>query len=170
MTINPEIFFYLFGVLTIAPAVAIIFTRTLMNAALLLIFCFLGIAGLFVLMQAEFIAVTQIVVYAGGILILIIFGVMLTPKVSGGNKIRNNENIFAGLLVLSGWAVLLAALLKGYQGQPVLQGQQSGNEIKNVGILLMSDNLMAFELSAVLLLAALVGAAMIASNFKRETE
>ena len=72
--------FYVFVFIIIAASLLIIFTRNVMHAVFSTMLVFLGIAGLYVLMQAEFIAATQIMVYVGGVLVLLIFGVMLTTR------------------------------------------------------------------------------------------
>ena len=76
------ILFYVFAVLTVVSAFAVVFARSLIYSAFSLLFTFMGVAGLYVLLSADFIAVAQIMVYIGGILILLVFGVMLTRHVT----------------------------------------------------------------------------------------
>jgi len=78
----PELIFLLFTLLTLGSAVAILLTRNVMYAAFFLLLTLLGVAGLFVLAGADFLAVAQIMIYVGGVLVLIMFGVMLTQNKS----------------------------------------------------------------------------------------
>src|SRR5687768_1114862 len=91
--------FYAFEFLAAASAASILFVKNVFYGALLLIICLLSIAGIYVISHAEFIAVTQILIYAGGILVLIIFGIMLTTRISGKPLVVKNNNWFAGSLV-----------------------------------------------------------------------
>ncbi len=102
--------FYFFEVVAAISAISIIFIRHVFQGALLFIVCLVAIAGIYVLAFAEFIAVVQILVYAGGILVLIIFGIMLTSKISGKPLVVTNSNLFAGILVGFFFATLLISL------------------------------------------------------------
>ena len=76
-----DIVFYVFAVITVVSAFVVVFSRNIMYAAFSLLFTFFGVAGLYVLLSADFLAVTQILIYVGGILVLLLFGVMLTNNV-----------------------------------------------------------------------------------------
>lgn len=168
----PQLLFYLFAALIVATALVVLFTRNVLYAAFSLIFTFLGIAAIYVLAGADFIAVTQIIVYIGGILVLMIFGVMLTNK-EGGKAVRvGSHNLFWGLLTGAGMlAVLLLVILKvDYKSLDWIQHamrqevptEQSG--VETIGQLLMSRYVLPFELAGLLLLIALIGAAFIAKR------
>ena len=90
--------FYFFEAVAALSAISLIFIRNVFYGALLLIICLLALAGIFVLAFAEFIAVTQILVYAGGILVVILFGIMLTTKISGKPLVVEHNNKFSGSL------------------------------------------------------------------------
>ena len=75
--------FYFFGALTIVFGAVVVLSKNIMISAFSLLFTFFGIAGLYVLLSADFLAITQIMIYIGGILVLIIFGVMLTINITG---------------------------------------------------------------------------------------
>ena len=80
-----QFMFYFFEAFAAISAIALIFIKNVFYGALLLIICLLCLAGIYIMAFAEFIAVTQILVYAGGILVVIIFGIMLTTKISGNH-------------------------------------------------------------------------------------
>ena len=75
-----DIIFYAFAILTIVSAVGVVFSRSIVYAAFSLLFTFFGVAALYVLLAADFLAITQILLYVGGILVLVVFGIMLTSR------------------------------------------------------------------------------------------
>lgn len=79
-----QLAFLVLGVLILVSALMVVTVRNLVHAALFLILCFAGVAGLYVLLQAEFLAVAQVLIYIGAITVLILFGIMLTRKITGG--------------------------------------------------------------------------------------
>src|SRR5512135_444399 len=76
-----DILFFVFAFITVVSAFIVVFSKNIVYSAFSLLFTFFGVAGLYVLLQADFLAVTQILIYVGGILVLLLFGVMLTHKV-----------------------------------------------------------------------------------------
>lgn len=167
-----QLLFYFFAGLVVASALVVLFTRNILNAAFSLIFTFLGIAAIYVLAGADFIAITQIIVYVGGILVLMVFGVMLTTKVEGQAVVSRSNNLFLG--VLAGLAMLAVLLLVVFSMNfETLDWVQhaarevpvaSSSTVQPIGILLMSRYVLAFELAGLILLIALIGAAFIAKR------
>ncbi|AHM62185.1 NADH-ubiquinone/plastoquinone oxidoreductase chain 6 [Flammeovirgaceae bacterium 311] len=160
--------FYAFAALTLASALVILFTRNLLHAAFSLIFCFLGVAAIYVLSGADFLGVAQIVVYVGGVLILLIFGVMLTNRISTSPVLTDLHNQFWGYLMPAGLLILLLGTL-GQLALPdwAVEAQESGtmvqaSTVEPLGVQLMTQYVLAFELAGILLLLALVGAATLA--------
>jgi NADH:ubiquinone oxidoreductase subunit 6 (subunit J) len=158
-----KIIFYFFEAVAAGCALALIFTRNVFYGALLLITCLLAVAGLYVLSFAEFVAVTQIMVYAGGVLVLIIFGIMLTARLGEKPLVVEHSNLFSasvvGIALLAVLCLYLRAPLKNNPGTP-----GNGNSIETIGINLLTEYLIPFEIAGVLLLISLVGAAVIASQ------
>ncbi|HEU5292027.1 MAG TPA: NADH-quinone oxidoreductase subunit J [Cyclobacteriaceae bacterium] len=159
--------FYAFEILAAISAVAILFVKNVFYGALLLIVCLLSIAGIYVISNAEFIAVTQILIYAGGVLVLIIFGVMLTTRISGKPLVVKNDHWLAGILVglsfLTGLMVLFSSV--SFYSNNQTPTDLHYTKLNKIGILLMTDYVFPFEVAGVLLLAALLGAAVVASSF-----
>jgi NADH:ubiquinone oxidoreductase subunit 6 (subunit J) len=161
------ILFYFFGGTAALSGFGILLTRNVFHGALLLLGCLLSVAAVYVLMFAEFIAVVQLLIYAGGVLVVMIFGIMLTSKISGKPLIVKNSKWGAGLLVavsflcVLGWSFSEATFT---DPTPPLQASNSVNEI---GIALMRDFVAPFEIAGLLLLVSLIGAAIIAS-FKKQ--
>lgn len=158
---------YGFEIIAGLSALGILFVKNVFHAAMLLIVCLLALAGVFVLYHAEFIAVTQILIYAGGMLVLITFGIMLTSRMAGKQLMVTNQYVFGASLISAFLAALLIKLLteQTFYKHPVTAESSSYNSINQIGILLMSDYAFAFEVSGVLLLVALLGAAVSASSF-----
>src|SRR5947207_8435400 len=104
------VLFYVFAIMTGASALAVVLTRNIVRTAVALLFTLVGVAGLYFLLNAEFLAAVQIVVYAGGTLILIIFGVMLTSKSPFS---RFEPKLGEVILAMSIGVILLFALVLG---------------------------------------------------------
>jgi NADH:ubiquinone oxidoreductase subunit 6 (subunit J) len=161
------ILFYIFLVTAGISAASILFIRNIFKGALLLLVCLLSLAALYVLTFAEFVAITQIMVYAGGILVVIIFGVMLTSKTSGRALITGNANLFSGLLIAAALLGLLIPFFYTRFSIPYHTTRPNAfNTVTETGLQLMSTFVLPFEVAGLLLLIALIGAAVIASSIK----
>lgn len=157
--------FYFFGACAAVSALTIVFSRNLFYATLLLLTCLLSVAGLYVLAWAEFVAVTQLLIYAGGVLVLILFGIMLTAKLGTKPLVVHHANEISGAIVGIGFITLMVYALTGNFSKPVDDSPLHHlNAVESIGIQLMSTYLLPFEIAGVLLLVALVGAAVIASH------
>jgi NADH:ubiquinone oxidoreductase subunit 6 (subunit J) len=167
MTVD-QIIFLIAGAATLAAGVAVVTARNLVHAALALIAAFFGVAILFVLLQAGFLATVQVVLYIGAIAILIIFAIMLTRRVMQDTGPQTNEQWWlSALLALA----LFAALWVVLQQVPGLQNVTTGPAISpdyltQLGASFVDPNqyLLPFELASVLLLVALVGSIVIAGE------
>ncbi|WPP53388.1 NADH-quinone oxidoreductase subunit J family protein [Catalinimonas niigatensis] len=165
-----QIIFYIFAAMTVISAMMILFTRNVLYAAFLLIVTFLGVAAVYIFAGADFLAITQILVYVGGILILMIFGVMLTNKIAGQAVTTEGQHHFWGTLIGLSLFGLLAytilqvnfSTLKWIQKAEVEGQIIQDSTIQTIGIQLMTDYVLPFEVSGILLLVALIGAAFIA--------
>ena len=149
-----------------------VLTRNLLYAGFSLLITLLSIAGIYVMLFADFIAVTQLMVYVGGVLVLILFGIMLSSRVQDKSVLSENVNKVWGPLVASLILVGLSyTILKAdLQNLPWLQnadtnvlGQQKST-VQQIGINLMTDFVVPFEVASLLLLIALIGAAYIATD------
>jgi NADH-quinone oxidoreductase subunit J len=164
---HPELFLWT-CVVYFTAGLAVVTARNLVHAALALIAAFFGVAILFVLLQAGFLATVQVVLYIGAIAILIIFAIMLTRRVMQDTGPQTNEQWWlSALLALA----LFVALWVVLQQVPVLQNVTAGPAIspdylKQLGAGFVDPNqyLLPFELASVLLLVALVGSIVIAGE------
>ena len=166
----PSFLFYFFEVIAAGAAGALLFVRNVFYGALLVIAVLLALAGLYILAFAEFVAVTQILVYAGGILVVIIFGIMLTTRLGGKPLvIEHARSISATLVGLAFFATLVYLLSREtFEAHPVKAAAASIplDTTQTLGVSLMSDYVLPFETAGILLLMALIGAAVIASEHK----
>lgn len=163
--------FYVFEGVAALAALSLLFVRNVFYGALLLMICLLAIAAIYVLSFAEVVAVTQVLVYAGGILVVIIFGIMLTSKLAGKPLVVTHANTF--LATLGGSALfLLLVYLIGQTTLPAVDTSSTLAEknVERVGLSIMTDFVLPFEIAGILLLAALVGAAVLASVLKTKEQ
>lgn len=159
-----DVVFYMFAAIIIISAFGVVFSKKLMYSAFSLLFTFFGVSGIYVLLNADFVAITQIMVYVGGILVLIIFGVMLTTKVTGVDiKSGTTGKIQFGVTaVLTAIMALFLSLMYANVKWFTAGGpNQAAPTIDKIGTALMTEYLLAFESAAVLLLVAFIGAALI---------
>lgn len=153
---------YLLAIIAAISAAAILMMKDVFHAALSLIICLLCVAGIFVTFNAEFLAVVQIVVYAGGVLLLIIFGIMLTIRnrtVFSSSSLHLVTSCIVGLALFS---IFVYAL-----GNVEIAGYPQTLSPEAIGRNLITTYLVEFEVAGALLLVSLVGAIVAATNLKK---
>jgi NADH:ubiquinone oxidoreductase subunit 6 (subunit J) len=165
------ILFYLFAIGAIFSGVGILITRNILRGVLMLLVALLCIAGIYVLAFAEFVAVVQLLIYAGGVLVVIIFGIMLTAKISGKPLIVKNSKWGAGLITAFSFLFFLIYFFyqEKFRDSTAVANDGGYTPINQVGIKLMSDFVLPFEVAGILLLISLIGAAVVASYDKKES-
>jgi len=160
--------FYILGTILLLSGVLVITARNPVHGVLFLVLAFFCVAGIYVILSAEFLAAVQILVYAGGILVLFLFVIMLVPLEPEGMRkpVRTARNV--------AWSLLSALLVAGvlmtfFRGaQPVGQGGTVdtlvayGGNIEAVGMELYRRYLLPFEIASILLLVAMIGAVVLA--------
>ena len=163
--------FYFFEAAAALSAVALALVRNVFYGALLLIVCLLAVAGIYVLAFAEFVAVTQILIYAGGILVVIIFGVMLTTRISEKPLVVEHTYVLSGVLAAVGCFCLLVSVLsrESFVSLTAYLSPPPVNGVQEVGVSLFSSYMLPFEIAGLLLLIALIGASVVASTPKQKT-
>ena len=155
---------FLFAVISsivIASALWVVVSKNLIHAAVSLLVTLFGIAGLYIFLYADFIAATQIMVYVGGILVLIIFGVMLTNKIDKPSIATSSRNQLIGMLVSSLIFVFQMAVIFKTNWKTSEALDTAEETVRQIGELLLTTYLLPFEIASVLLLSALVGAALL---------
>jgi NADH-quinone oxidoreductase subunit J len=162
--------FFLFALITVVSAFIVVFSRSIIYAAFSLLFTFFGVAGLYVLLQADFLAVAQVLIYVGGILVLLLFGVMLTNKVVNVELKTGTIHTVPALILVAILAGTFSGLFYStWKGTSAPATGLTGT-IKPIGELLMTGYLLPFEVASVVLLVALIGAAMMARRTRHSPE
>ena len=155
------IFLGLISVIAIS-AIWVVVSPNLVHSAVSLLFTLFGIAGLYVFLYADFMAATQVVIYVGGILVLIIFGVMLTNKIDKPVIESVSSNKIIGVLISSFIFTMLSVVIIQTKW-PINENSLPGpSTVELIGKLILGKYLLPFELVSILLLASLVGAALLA--------
>ncbi len=156
-----DLIFYLFAAITIVSAVIVVNAKNIVYAAFSLMFTFFGVAGLYVLLGADFIAIVQVMVYIGGILVLLLFGVMLTHKITSVDIKTGTVQLIPALIIIGIFAAVLVGLMYSthWATKPA---EIPVTTTKSLGNLLVTEYVLIFELLGILLLVAMIGAATIA--------
>lgn len=165
MTLITGLFIFFIALAAIAAS-AIVISRNVFHSALWLLVCLLSIAALYVLTLAEFLAVVQILIYAGGILIIILFGVMLTTRISNKPLTVGHSHLLWGSLTAIALFVIITLNL-GYL--PPEWNPTSPEPLTVIARHIFSHYALPFELAGLLLLIALIGAAVISTQVKSNT-
>lgn len=166
------IIFYLLSILTLVSGILSVTTRKIFRAAIFLLFSLIGIAGLYFWMQYEFIAAVQIVVYVGGITVLIIFSIFLTQQAGELLPQQNRKRVLFSLLAaFSGFGLTLLQIIQ-HSFNKTLESSILPT-MENIGnqMLGLEDNgfSLPFEVVSILLLAAMIGCIIIALRSKPTT-
>jgi len=156
-----DFIFYLFAAVTLVSGLMVVSSGNIVRSAFYLLATLFGISGLYVLLGADFVAVTQIMVYIGGILILLLFGVMLTSDIT---NIEIKKGKVAVLPAIVGVGVLLGSITSILWKTNWKTGLSKIPQTTtyDLGKLLITDYVLIFELLGILLLIALIGAASMA--------
>lgn len=156
------IVFIILSLMAVGSAVMMLLAKNPVKSILWLIVVFFAISGHYILLNAQFLAVVNIIVYAGAIMVLFLFVVMLMNLDTDAEPVKNYRLQIIG--IISGGClllILLSVLMTGTTAQPVLTKVGDAGLIKNLGKTLFSNFVLPFEISSVLFLSAMVGAVVI---------
>ena len=156
-----QILFLIIAAFTLLMALGTVISRNLFHAALFLIGVFFGIAGIFILLEAEFLAMAQIIIYIGAIATLIVFAIMLSKNVMGKGAGAYNRQMYWALggviffFLILGWLLIQMPF-------NVVTAEVPADAIQQIGQGFVGHYVVPFEVASILLLVALVGAIMLA--------
>ena len=156
MTLEPIAFWGL-AVILLASALAVVLTKNLFHSVLYLALALVGTAGIFLTLDAEFLAAVQILLYAGGVVTIVVFAIVVTERLVGDRITQTSRHLASGFIA----AGLLLAVLIAFIGRvplPMSAPKMSGDLTRAIGLALLSRWVLPFELLAVLFVAALLGA------------
>jgi NADH-quinone oxidoreductase subunit J len=163
LLVAQNIAFYIIAALMVVGAIRVVTCKNLMHAALYLVLVLAGVAAQYILLAAEFVAITQVLVYLGAIIVLFLFGIMLSRAKTGtDDNLNNSRGARTG-------AVVIGVLLAGVMGYSLWDGfgdrefgELTVQRTAEVSDSIFSTYLLPFEVISVLLLAALIGAIVLA--------
>ena len=156
-----NVFFAILALLMIVSALKVVTTKNIVHAALWLVLVLAGVAGQFLLLGAEFVGVTQILVYIGAVIVLLLFGVMLTKASIGDEENINMPNrVLPAVIGTLMFSVMSYSIIDSYRGEEL--PKETVTNAARVSDSIFSDFIIPFEAVSVLLLAALIGAVVIA--------
>ena len=158
-----QILFWFLSVLAIVAAIGVVLCKSPIYSILWLIVVFFAISGHYILMNAQFLAIVNIIVYAGAIMVLFLFVIMqnLNEKEPSKNIYLKMTSIVSGMCLM---IVIISALAKSYDTNVQIAKGSNIGLIKNLGMQLFNDYLIPFEVSSVLFLSALIGAVVLSKK------
>ena len=156
-----EVVFWVLAVVMGVSALRVVTTKNVVHAALYLVGTLMGAAALYVLLLAEFLAWAQVLIYVGAVVVLLLFGLMLTRAPIGKRPYDNDQKLLAAVVAGALFTVMSWILIDGFSGQKVHLADAEGTTSESIGEVIFSSYVFPFEIVSVLLLAALVGAVLI---------
>ena len=161
-----QIVFFVIAAISLYAALNVVTTNNLVHSALWLVLALFGIGGIYVLLNAGFFAVAQVLIYIGAIAILFIFAVMLTRGVTDEATNQTNSNWLVGALIAAAFFGGIIFMFRSSEWAPFFATPpelpaESGT-ITELGLALVGDYLIPFEMASVLLVAAMIGAVYVA--------
>jgi NADH-quinone oxidoreductase subunit J len=164
-----DLAFYLFAFMSVAGAAGCAFSTNIIYSAWSLLFAFMGVAGLYVFLGADFPAVAQVLIYVGGILVLILFAIMLTKQIGEDPKLTNAHLALPAGAALGAATVATLSYMAVMAPWKVVPNQTWEPTSQALGVAFLTDYLLPFEVASVVLLAALIGSVVIARKEIKET-
>lgn len=160
------IVFWILSFVILVSALMVVTLRNVFHCALHLVLCLFAVAGIYILLGAEFLGAAQVLIYVGGVSILIIFAVMLTSDLTNTRIEQSNENVWLGVFVCTIFMFSAILLISHtgvwrYTADPL-----PANNVEAIGQYLMTEFMLPFEVVSVLLLAALMGSIVLARKEK----
>jgi NADH:ubiquinone oxidoreductase subunit 6 (subunit J) len=173
MIIGYKFAFIVLATITVVSAVMVVVLPNILRSALFLALAFLGISGLYVLLNAEFLFAMQILIYVGAITMLILFAIMLTQQLMGA-KLRETSSIkmmlMAAPVVIAAFALMIKVFASPFKSGGTMvasaPAKVNADTLHQLAGLLLQPYVVPFELASFILLAALVGAIVIAKEEK----
>lgn len=161
------VIFYLIAAVTLGSAAMVAFSRNIIHSAFSLLGTFAGVAAIYVFLGADFVAAVQVLIYVGGILVLILFAVMLTHRITDVQITNRSVGRIPALVAVGIFVFLLVQTIRETPWQKAKEIVYAPTTAK-IGDLLLENYLLPFELASLVLLAALIGAVFLARKELKE--
>jgi NADH:ubiquinone oxidoreductase subunit 6 (subunit J) len=152
--------FWILAVMLVGSALGVVLTKNLFHSVLWLALGLVSTAGVFLLLDAEFLAAVQVLLYAGGVITVVVFAIVVTEKLVGEKISHTSKRLAGGTIVAAGIFGMLASVIQR-SGQG-LRPEMTGDATRAIGLSLLTKYLLPFELLGVLLLAGLIAASYFA--------
>lgn len=166
---GPKIIFFILSAAIVVFSILSISSRRILRAAIFLLFVLVAMAGLYYMMNFQFLAAVQLILYAGGIVVLIIFSILLTSQIDSKLDLPKKGHLLSGAITAIGGIVLSAMTILQFTFKPALLAPVD-TDMRSIGLQLLDTGVhgyaLPFEVISVLLLAALVGSIFIAQKNK----
>ncbi len=161
------VIFYLVAAVTVGSASIVAFSRNIVHSAFSLVGTFAGVAGIYILLGADFVAAVQVLIYVGGIVVLILFAVMLTHRIADVHVTNRSVGRIPALIAAG---ILLLILVQTIQETRWVKAKEIGYSptTAQIGDLFLQDYLLPFELASLVLLVALIGAVLLSRKEIKE--
>ncbi len=164
------IFFYIIAAVSVLTAIGVVAARNPVHSAVFLVLCFLNVAGIFVMLGAEFLAVVQVIVYTGAILVLVLFVLMLVdpdelPTFTDAQPLQRYLGLLLGVVLLLevAAAIITRTALEGRGDATPANIEAVGGNVQAIGRMIFSEYLLAFEVISIVLTVGILGAIVLAT-------
>jgi NADH-quinone oxidoreductase subunit J len=149
--------FWVLSVVLVGSALAVVLSKNLFHAVLWLALALTGTAGMFLLLNAEFLAAVQLLLYAGGVITIVVFAIVVTERLVGERLSQTNRGVVSGAIVAGGLLWIIVSMLM-QRPLPVTPLPQLSDLTRLLGEQVLTTFVLPFELLALLMLAAMLGA------------
>jgi NADH:ubiquinone oxidoreductase subunit 6 (subunit J) len=157
----PAAVFYILAAIIVGSGVMVVSLKNIFHCALFLVLSLFGVAGIYILLSAEFLAAVQVLIYVGAITILMIFAIMLTAKLYSAKIRQSNEQVIPGIIIVA--ALLVATIVTlSRTAWKLSDAAPQVESTVGIGRMLLTKYVLPFEVVSVVLLSALIGAIVIA--------
>ena len=154
--------FWILSAVILVSGFLVVSLKNIFHCALFLMLCLTGVAGIFILLHAEFLAAAQVLIYVGAVSVLMIFAIMLTSNLARKKILQTNQNALAAFVACVIFAIGALWLIKGTEVWNFATASLPLNNVMTIGKLLMTQFMLPFEVVSVLLVAAMIGAIVLA--------
>lgn len=161
-TADVGIIFWILSFVILVSGFMVVSLKNIFHCAIFLILCLSAVAGIFILLDAEFLAAAQVLIYVGAVSILMIFAVMLTSNLASHRIVQTNQNSLVAFFVCIAFAMGAVVLISSTRIWNLTSESLPVDNVLSIGKLLMTEFMLPFEVVSILLLAAMIGAIVLA--------
>lgn len=156
------IVFWILAPIIVVSAIMVVSLKNIFHCALALIVCLFTVAGIYVMLNAEFLAAAQVLIYVGAVSILMIFAIMLTGKLASKEIVQTNKNALVAFIMCLAFVFTMVELSRSTKVWTMATKALPENNILALGKALLTEYMLPFEVVSILMLAALIGAVLLA--------